>query len=128
MYQPITMQGKYKSLQMIRYISSTEGELLYQRNNKMQQRFSKNAVKKLTATLHKVAAEGTARSLRWRNPGKYFSGKTGTTNNLKDSWFVGFDKQEVVTTWVGRDDNRSAKLTGSSGALVLFSTYMKQKK
>lgn len=128
MYQPITMQGSYKSLQMIRLIASTEGELLYQRRNESQQRFSKASVKKLTDTLEKVASQGTARSLRWRNPGQTFAGKTGTTNSLKDSWFVGFDNQEVVTTWVGRDDNQSAKLTGSSGALVLFSTYMKQKK
>lgn len=127
MYQPITMQGRYRSLQMIRSIVSNEGELLYRRHNNAEQRFSKESVKLLTDTLHKVTTEGTARSLRWRNPGQSFAGKTGTTNNLKDSWFVGFDKQEVVTTWVGRDDNKSAKLTGSSGALVLFSTYMKQK-
>lgn len=128
MYQPITMQGRYRSLQMIRSIMSKEGEILYQRQNTSQQRFSAQAVKKLTDTLHKVTTEGTARSLRWRNRGQIFSGKTGTTNNLKDSWFVGFNHREVVTTWVGRDDNKSAKLTGSSGALVLFSTYMKQKK
>ncbi|WP_022941694.1 penicillin-binding protein 1B [Psychromonas hadalis] len=128
MYQPITMQGRYRTLQMIRAITSIEGELLYQRHDRTEQRFSPQAVKKLTDTLHKVATEGTARSLRWRNKGQVFAGKTGTTNNLKDSWFVGFNAREVVTTWVGRDDNNSAKLTGSSGALVLFSTYMKQKK
>jgi len=128
MYQPITMQGSYRTLQMIRSIVSNDGELLYQRRNRAEQRFSMTAVKQLTDTLHKVTTVGTARSLRWRNPGQDFAGKTGTTNDLKDSWFVGFDEQEVVTTWVGRDDNKSAKLTGSSGALVLFSTYMKQKK
>jgi penicillin-binding protein 1B len=127
MYQPLTMQGQYKSLQMIRAISSNEGELLYQRNDEMQQRFSKKAVKKLTNILHKVTTKGTARSLIWRNPGQTFAGKTGTTNDLKDSWFVGFNDHEVVTTWVGRDDNQSTKLTGSSGALILFSVYMKQK-
>lgn len=127
MYQPITMQGRYQSLQMIRTIASNEGELLYKRNNYSEQRFSPEAIERLTDTLHKVTTEGTARSLRWRNSGQRFAGKTGTTNSLKDSWFVGFDEQELVTTWVGRDDNKSAKLTGSSGALVLFSTYMKQK-
>ncbi|GLS92635.1 penicillin-binding protein 1B [Psychromonas marina] len=128
MYQPIATQGRYQSLQMIRSISSKQGELLYKRHQNGEQRFSKEAVKQLTDTLHKVTTEGTARSLRWRNPGQSFAGgKTGTTNNLKDSWFVGFDDREVVTTWVGRDDNQSAKLSGSSGALVLFSNYMKQK-
>ena len=128
MYQPITMKGVYQPLALIRSIVSKEGELLYQRANKSQKVFSAQAVKQLTDTLHKVASEGTARSLRWRNPGQYFAGKTGTTNNLNDSWFVGFDSDEVVTTWVGKDNNKSAELTGSSGALVLFSDYMKQKK
>lgn len=127
MYQPITMQGRYQSLQMIRSIADNDGSLLYRRPYQAEQRFTQQAVNKLTDTLHKVTTEGTARSLRWRNPGQQFGGKTGTTNNLKDSWFVGFDEQEVVTTWVGRDDNKSAKLTGSSGALVLFSNYMKYK-
>lgn len=127
MYQPITMQGIYKPLTMIRTIVSKEGELLYQRSEYVQRVFSSKSVELLTESLHKVTTEGTARSLAWRNPGNYFAGKTGTTNNLKDSWFVGFDSDEVVTVWVGKDNNESAKLTGSSGALVLFSYYMKQK-
>ena len=127
MYQSITMQGFYQPLSMIRAIVSKEGSLLYQHTRKAKKVFSSEAVKKLTTVLHEVTSEGTARSLRWRNPGQYFAGKTGTTNNLNDSWFVGFDSDEVVTTWVGKDNNKSAGLTGSSGALVLFSDYMKQK-
>ena len=128
MYQPITMQGVYQPLTMIRSIASKEGDFLYRRAHKVKRIFAAESVKKLTNVLHKVTKEGTARSLSWRNPGQYFSGKTGTTNNLNDSWFVGFDSEEVVTTWVGKDNNKSTKLTGSSGALVLFSEYMKQKK
>ncbi|WP_019616444.1 penicillin-binding protein 1B [Psychromonas ossibalaenae] len=128
MYQPITMQGVYKPLSLIRSILSKEGEVLYRRSNKAHKVFSQQAVAQLTNTLHKVTTQGTARSLRWRNQGQHFSGKTGTTNNLNDSWFLGFDADEVVTTWVGKDNNKSAGLTGSSGALVLFSDYMKQKK
>ncbi|AGH82096.1 penicillin-binding protein 1B [Psychromonas sp. CNPT3] len=127
MYQPITMQGRYQRLAMIRSISSADGELLYQRNDPIERHFSASAVRALNSSLHEVTQSGTARSLRWRNPQGYFYGKTGTTNNLKDSWFVGFDANELVTTWVGKDSNKSTKLTGSSGALVLFSYYMKQK-
>ncbi|MFT6984423.1 MAG: penicillin-binding protein 1B [Psychromonas sp.] len=128
MYQPITMKGIYQPLTLIRSIVSNHSELLYQRSARTEKVFSEHAVKQLTDTLHKVTSEGTARSLRWRNPGEYFAGKTGTTNNLNDSWFVGFDNDEVVTTWVGKDNNKSSELTGSSGALVIFSDYMKQKK
>ncbi|WP_094752440.1 penicillin-binding protein 1B [Psychromonas sp. CD1] len=127
MYQPITMQGRYQTLALIRSIVSKDGERLYERHDPIEARFSEKAVKMLNSSLHEVTQSGTARSLRWRNPGGYFYGKTGTTNNLKDSWFVGFDANELVTTWVGKDSNKSTKLTGSSGALVLFSYYMKQK-
>ena len=127
MYQPITMQGRYKKLSMIRGISTGDGELLYDRSNTFQQRFSAEAVTELIKILHNVTQTGTARSLRWRNPEGVFYGKTGTTNKLNDSWFVGFDDSEVLSIWVGRDNNKSAGLTGSKGALVLFSKYMKQK-
>jgi len=127
MYQPIGMNGIYKPLTMIRSIVSSEGIPLYQRSSSARRIFSAAAVEQLSIALHKVTTEGTARSLRWRNPGQYFSGKTGTTNNLNDSWFVGYDSNEVVSTWVGKDNNKSAELTGSSGALVLFSGYMKAK-
>lgn len=127
MYQPIGMKGVYKPLTMIRSILSKEGDPLYQRSQKARRIFSSDSVSQVEIALHKVTTEGTARSLRWRNPGQHFAGKTGTTNNLNDSWFVGFDAEEVVTTWVGKDNNKSAELTGSSGALVLFSGYMKAK-
>lgn len=128
MYQPITMHGEYQPLTMIRSLSSKDGIMLYQQENIVEKMFSTETVEQLTSILHKVTSEGTARSLSWRNPGQYFAGKTGTTNNLNDSWFVGFDSDEVVTTWVGKDNNKSANLTGSSGALILFSDYMKLKK
>jgi len=127
MYQSIGMNGVYKPLTVIRSIISNKGEPLYQRSQIASQIFSPESIADLSSALHKVTTEGSARSLTWRNRGQYFAGKTGTTNDLNDSWFVGFDDDEVVTTWVGKDNNESAELTGSSGALVLFSGYMKAK-
>jgi len=127
MYQSIGMKGVYKPLTIIRSIVSSEGQPLYQRNRIAQQIFTPESVDQLLQALHKVTTEGSARSLVWRNRGQFFAGKTGTTNDLNDSWFVGFDNDEIVTTWVGKDNNESAELTGSSGALVLFSGYMKAK-
>ncbi|MEH6452820.1 MAG: penicillin-binding protein 1B [Psychromonas sp.] len=127
MYQPVTMKGVYQPLTIIRSITAKDGELLYQRPDQRKRVFSEKSVEQLNQALHKVTTMGTARSLVWRNKGGKFYGKTGTTNNLMDSWFVGFDDEQVVTTWVGKDNNTSAELTGSSGALVLFSYYMKDK-
>jgi len=127
MYQPLTMQGRYKKLSMIRGITSMDGKLLYARSNNFKQIFSTTVVETLLSILHDVTQTGTARSLRWRNPTGNFYGKTGTTNQLNDSWFVGFDDSEMLSIWVGNDNNKSIELTGSSGALILFSDYMKKK-
>jgi len=128
MYQSIGMNGVHKPLTVIRSIIASDGKLLYQRSQAAKQIFSPESVQQLMQALHKVTTEGSARSLVWRNRGQSFAGKTGTTNDLNDSWFVGFDDQQIVTTWVGKDNNESAGLTGSRGALVLFSGYMKAKK
>ena len=53
------------------------------------------------------------------------AGKTGTTDNLRDSWFAGFDENTLSVVWLGRDDNKPAGLTGSSGALRVWIDLMK---
>jgi penicillin-binding protein 1B len=45
---------------------------------------------------------------------------------LRDSWFAGFDQNTVTVAWLGRDDNKSISLTGSSVALELYIRYLKQ--
>jgi penicillin-binding protein 1B len=53
------------------------------------------------------------------------AGKTGTSDDLKDSWFAGFSGDVVAVVWTGFDDNRSTHLTGSSGAMKIWSNLMK---
>ena len=52
------------------------------------------------------------------------AGKTGTSDDYRDSWFVGFGENRLGTIWVGRDDNLPTGLTGSSGALKVWSKIM----
>jgi len=91
-----------------------------------EERMSENAAYLLDYALEQVTQRGTARSLSWRLKDSQVAGKTGTTNDLRDSWFIGYDARHLVTTWVGRDDNKPMGLTGSSGALVLFADFLKQ--
>lgn len=53
------------------------------------------------------------------------AGKTGTSDDLKDSWFAGFSGDVVAVVWTGFDDNRSTQLTGASGAMKIWSNLMK---
>ena len=55
------------------------------------------------------------------------AGKTGTSNDNRDSWFAGFDNSTVSVVWVGRDDNKITGLTGASGALRVWNAMTRSK-
>ena len=57
-------------------------------------------------------------------PGLILAGKTGTTNDFRDSWFAGFAGNYLAVVWVGKDDNGPTGLTGSSGALRVWAKVM----
>lgn len=53
------------------------------------------------------------------------TGKTGTTDDARDAWFVGYTPELVTAVWVGHDDNRATNLTGARAALPIWSRFMK---
>ena len=72
-----------------------------------------------------VVSQGTAESLGHSfSPELGLSGKTGTTDGYRDSWFAGYSGNLLTIVWVGRDDNKSSKLTGSSGAMRVWEKLM----
>ncbi|MGE3845398.1 MAG: penicillin-binding protein 1B [Gammaproteobacteria bacterium] len=77
--------------------------------------------------LTRVVAEGTAAGLAAHLPGVTpLAGKTGTSNDSRDSWFAGFGGNLLGIAWIGRDDNTSTGLTGASGAMRLWAATMKR--
>ena len=78
----------------------------------------------ISRALEIVMAKGTGRSSPFAQSG--VAGKTGTSNDNRDSWFAGFDNSHVSVLWVGRDDNEVTGLTGSSGALRIWNEFARQ--
>lgn len=76
--------------------------------------------------LHDVTRNGTAARVGVNIPKEYWAGKTGTTNESKDSWFMGFNRHMVATVWVGNDNYKSLgrNETGSSLALPIWIDFM----
>ena len=77
--------------------------------------------------MQEAVRSGTAKRLTQTFPTRIgLAGKTGTTNDFRDSWFVGLSGNLLGVVWVGRDDNKPAGLTGSAGALRVWSAMMSQ--
>ncbi|AOV17172.1 penicillin-binding protein 1B [Acidihalobacter aeolianus] len=124
MYQTIAAGGYRAPLRAIQAVVDPRGEKLQRYPLRIEQVADGKADYLLTAAMHEVTRRGTAASLQTLLPGVEVAGKTGTTNDLRDSWFAGFGGRETAVVWVGRDDNRPTGLTGSSGALPLWAGIM----
>jgi len=126
MYQTIAAGGEYSPLKAIRSVMNTKGETLNRYPISVKQVASREATYLLSHTMHKITTVGTAKSLSKMLPAwKKVAGKTGTTNNKRDSWFAGFSGEHVATVWVGRDDNKPTNLTGGTGALKVWGDLMR---
>lgn len=73
--------------------------------------------------LRGVVQRGTARRLQQYGLG-YVAGKTGTTSDYRDAWFVGYTPEMVTTVWVGFDDGSPLRLSSSEAALPIWGRYM----
>jgi len=79
----------------------------------------------VTNMMRSVLNEGTAAGARSAGFTLDAAGKTGTTNDLRDAWFVGFTPELLTVVWVGFDDNQPLGLSGSRAALPIWTQFMK---
>jgi penicillin-binding protein 1B len=80
----------------------------------------------VTNMMRSVLNEGTAASARGAGFTLDAAGKTGTTNDLRDAWFVGFTPDLLTVVWVGFDDNQPVGLSGARAALPIWTEFMKR--
>jgi penicillin-binding protein 1B len=79
----------------------------------------------VTSMMRSVINEGTGYGVRGGGFTLDAAGKTGTTNDLRDAWFVGFTPELMTVVWVGFDDNQVVGLSGSQAALPIWTQFMK---
>ena len=121
MYQTIAGGGFRTPLRVIREVVSAQGEPLKRYPLQVVQAADPAAVYLLTSALQEVVVSGTAQGLSRYVPTElHIAGKTGTTSDLRDSWYAGFGGDRVGVVWVGRDDNEAAGLTGAGGAMQVW--------
>ena len=124
-YQTIAADGFYSPLRSIQDIKDLNGDIDLSYPYKIEQRIRPEPVHLLKFAMKQTFISGTARGY----PRKIIEswqagGKTGTSDDQRDSWFVGFAGELLVLVWLGFDDNRPTPLTGRSGALEVWKNFI----
>jgi penicillin-binding protein 1A len=106
-------------------ILNRDGVIIEETRPKAEEIINTNAIEEMRIALEAVIQEGTARKAR--EVGRPVYGKTGTTNDYTDAWFIGFDDSLAVGVWVGRDDHTpiGPRETGARAALPIWIEFMK---
>ncbi|MFS1539154.1 MAG: bifunctional glycosyl transferase/transpeptidase [Candidatus Phlomobacter fragariae] len=124
MFQTISGGGNRASLSALRSVIDGDGNEIYQSYPSAEWAVASQAAYLTLYGMQQVVERGTSRSLMNKFAKYHLAGKTGTTNELRDSWFAGIDGKEVAIAWAGRDNNGPTNLTGASGALQLYRRYL----
>jgi len=126
-YQSLAAGGYSVPLRSVTAVLTPGGELLSRYPLRFMPLENRDAVALLNFALTRVVEEGTARSLhQLLGNDTVIAGKTGTTNERRDSWFVGYTRDRVAVSWVGLDDNRPAAVTGSNAAMRVWAGLFRQ--
>ncbi|HEX9707032.1 MAG TPA: penicillin-binding protein 1B, partial [Steroidobacteraceae bacterium] len=124
-YNALANGGKHRPLRAVQSVLTGDGQLLAAPQPEWRAAAHPIAVYQLNRMLTEVMNHGTGRAGAARLPaGLITAGKTGTSSDLRDSWFAGFSGSHLAVAWVGHDDNSPTGLTGSQGALPLWSNVM----
>jgi penicillin-binding protein 1B len=125
LYQTFASEGFYVPQRAINSVLGADNRLLQRYGLSMERRFDPQHVFLINTALQQVVSEGTGSSLsRYMSSSLQAAGKTGTSDDLRDSWFAGFTGDRLAVVWIGMDDNKPTELTGSSGALMVWGKLM----
>ncbi len=122
-YQTFAASGFHSPLRSVTAVLDKEGHALKRYSVDVAREVDPDVVALINHTMLGIAEHGTAKRLS-NDLNIKVAGKTGTSDELRDSWFAGFSGDAVAVVWTGYDDNRSSGLTGASGAMRIWSKLM----
>jgi penicillin-binding protein 1B len=123
-YTLFTNGGAVRSLKIIDGIDAGERHLA-PKDSPLRRVARPDTTYLVTNMMRSVLNEGTGAAARAAGFSLDAAGKSGTTNDLRDAWFVGFTPQLLTVVWVGFDDNQPLSLSGSQAALPIWTQFMK---
>ncbi|MCL1114553.1 penicillin-binding protein 1B [Shewanella basaltis] len=126
-YQTLADEGRYRKLTSITAVLDSQNQALDVSRAPSSQAIAPATDYLVQYAMNHVVRSGTAKRLGAAFPGVRLAGKTGTSNDSRDSWFAGFDERNVAAIWVGQDDNSKTGLYGSSGAMAVYQAFLQQR-
>jgi penicillin-binding protein 1B len=123
-YQTLSTNGFHNPLRSVFAVLDKDSKPLERYSLDVDNKVRPAAVALINSALIDVTRYGTAKQLS-KDLTLQVAGKTGTSDDLRDSWFAGFSGDIVAVVWTGFDDNRPTALTGSSGALKIWKNLVR---
>lgn len=124
-YVPFATGGRKAVAHGVSRVTTIDGEVLYERSGSgLGSAISAEAAGAMNRMLIKTVREGTGRAAAL--PGRPMGGKTGTSQDFKDAWFIGYTRQMVTGVWTGNDANLQMDQENRGGTLpaVIWKTFM----
>ncbi len=110
---------------LLREVRNRRGKSLFRHAPKSKRVIDASSAYVMHTLLRGVVRRGTATRLKRYGLG-YVAGKTGTTNDYRDAWFVGYTADMVTTVWVGFDRGAPLRLSSSEAAIPVWGAYMRE--
>src|SRR5712691_6907036 len=105
-------------------VATREGKLLESREVKMKRVAPANVCYVMNDILKDVFNYGTAGKARSLGFDRAFAGKTGTTSNYRDAWFIGYSPRILSLVWIGFDDGHSVRLAGGDACIPIWTAHI----
>jgi len=124
-YVSMARLGSRIPISAVRSVVTQSGQVLLKNNFQPEEVENNKAVSSLVSMMKQTIESGTAAGVRSDGFTAPAAGKTGTTSDYKDAWFAGFTPYITTVVWVGYDQPTANSLTGASGAVPAWASFMK---